>query len=217
MFERYTEPSRRVVFYSRYMAGEAGSPKIETEHLLWGLLRADMVLARRFLGSPWAAEEIWREVEQKRPVRAAIPAGVDLPLSPGGTRVLLLAAEEADSLSSKKIHTEHLLLGLLRDERDFAASLLSGRGLHLASTRDELRRKPHDDSIIEEFVREPSALPEGVAESRSRLRSIVTRMEQAIAERDFATVRSCSDEERIERDKLRSLYQEHGLSGWMSE
>ena len=77
------------------------------------------------------------------------------------------------------------LLGLLRDERDFAASLLSGRGLHLASTRDELRRKPHDDSIIEEFVREPSALPEGVAESRSRLRSIVTRMEQALAERDF--------------------------------
>jgi hypothetical protein len=44
-----------------------------------GLLRADMVLARRFLGSPWAAEEIWREVERKKPVRAAIPAGVDLP------------------------------------------------------------------------------------------------------------------------------------------
>jgi len=182
-----------------------------------GLLRADMVLARRFLGSPWAAEEIWREVERKKPVRAAIPAGVDLPLSPEGKRVLVLAAEEADSLSSKKIHTEHLLLGLLRDERDFAATLLSGRGLHLASTRDELRRKPHDDSIIEEFVREPGALPEGVAGSRSRLRSIVTRMEQAIAERDFATARSCSDEERIERDKLRSLYQEHGLSGWMFE
>ena len=61
------------------------------------------------------------------------------------------------------------------------------------------------------------SLPEGIAESRDRLRSIVTRMEQAIAERDFATARSCSDEERIERDKLRSLYQEHGLSGWIFE
>jgi hypothetical protein len=40
-------------------------------------------------------------------------------------------------------------------------------------------------------------------------------MEQAIADHDFATVRSCSDEEAIERDKLRSLYREHGLSGWI--
>ena len=149
-----------MVFYSRYMAAQAGSPEIEREHLLLGLLRADMGLARRFLGSPWAAEEVWRELERKKkPVRAAIPRGVDCPLSPEGKRVLLLAAEEADSLSSKKIHTEHLLLGLLRDEGDFAAILLGERGLHLTSTRDELRRKPHDDSIVEEFVREPSALP----------------------------------------------------------
>src|ERR1700722_2788587 len=107
MFERYSESARRVIFYSRSMAHLLGGTKIETEHLLVGLLRADMVLARRFLGSPWAAEEIWREVERKKPVRAAIPAGVDLPLSPEGKRVLVLAAEEADSLSSKKIHTEH--------------------------------------------------------------------------------------------------------------
>jgi ATP-dependent Clp protease ATP-binding subunit ClpC len=217
MFERYSEPSRRVVFYSRYMAAQAGSPQIETEHLLLGLLRADMVLARRFLGSPWAAEEIWREVERKKPVRAAIPAEVDLPLSPEGKRVLLLAAEEADSFSSKRIRTEHLLLGILRDEGDFTAALLSGRGLHLASTRNELRRNLHDDSIVEEFIMKLSALPDGIAESRDRLRSILTRMEQAIANRDFATARSCSDEERIERDRLRSLYEEHGLSGWMFE
>jgi len=65
MFERYTEPSRHVIFYSRYIASQAGSPEIETEHLLLGLLRTDMVLARRFLGSPWAAEEIWQEVERR--------------------------------------------------------------------------------------------------------------------------------------------------------
>jgi ATP-dependent Clp protease ATP-binding subunit ClpA len=217
MFERYTEPSRRVIFYSRYMAAQAGSRQIETEHLLLGLLRGDMVLARRFLGSPWAAEEIWREVERRKSVLAAIPAGVDLPLSPESKRVLLLAEEEADLLSSNKIRTEHLLLGLLRDEGDFAAALLSGRGVHLAATRAELRRNPHDDSMVEEFVREPNVLPEGIAESRDRLRSIVTRMEQAIANRDFTTARSCSDEERIERNKLRSLYQEHGMSGWMFE
>jgi ATP-dependent Clp protease ATP-binding subunit ClpC len=66
MFERYSEPARRVIFYSRYMASQFGSSEIETEHLVLGLLRADMVLARRFLGSPWAAEEIWREIERDR-------------------------------------------------------------------------------------------------------------------------------------------------------
>src|SRR5215831_11718660 len=106
MFERYTERARHVIFYSRYMASQAGSPKIETEHLLLGLLRADMALARRFLGSPWAAEEVWREVEGKRPPRSAIPGGVDLPLSTECKRVLLLAAEEADRLASKSIRTD---------------------------------------------------------------------------------------------------------------
>ena len=81
MFERYTEPARRVIFFSRYMAVQTGSPEIETEHLLLGLLRADMVLARRFLGSPWAAEEIWREIERKKPARATTPGTGDLPLA----------------------------------------------------------------------------------------------------------------------------------------
>lgn len=76
---------------------------------------------------------------------------------------------------------------------NFDARLREKPAHPLGTTRDDLRRKPHDDSIIEEFVKEPSALPEGIAESRDRHRSIVTRMEQAIAERDFATARSCSE------------------------
>jgi hypothetical protein len=42
-------------------------------------------------------------------------------------------------------------------------------------------------------------------------------MEQAIASHDFAEARSCADEERLERDELRLLYQKHGLSGWIFE
>jgi ATP-dependent Clp protease ATP-binding subunit ClpC len=217
MFERYSEPARRVIFYSRYMAHQFGSPEIETEHLLLGLLRADMVLARRFLGSPWAAEKVWQEIELSTPVRAPTPGARDLPLSGTAKRVLFLAAEEADQLPSKRIRTEHLLLGLLRDEKCVAAVLLRERGLGLASTREELKRNPHDDSITEKFVRDPSPRAQDVVESQARIRSIVSRMEEAIANRDFTKARSCSDEERIERDKLRSLYQKHGLSGWMFE
>ena len=49
MFERYTEKARRVIFFARYEASQYGSPYIETEHLLLGLLREDKVLANRFL------------------------------------------------------------------------------------------------------------------------------------------------------------------------
>lgn len=41
MFERYTEKARRVIFFARYEASQFGSPFIETEHLLLGLLRED--------------------------------------------------------------------------------------------------------------------------------------------------------------------------------
>jgi len=215
MFERYTETAGRVIFYSRSMANQAGSPEIETEHLLLGLLRADMGLANRFLGSPWAAEPIWRKIEQSKPTRQITPGPVDLPLSSVCKRVLPFAAEEADQLSSKKIRTEHLLLGLLRDENCLAAELLHERVVRLVSTRDELTRSPHDDSATEKFVRERSPLPEDVVELQTRIRSIVSRMEAVIANRDLAKARLCADEERTERDKLRLLHQQHGLADWI--
>ena len=51
MFERYTEKARRVIFFARYEASQFGSPYIETEHLLLGLLRDDKALTNRFLRS----------------------------------------------------------------------------------------------------------------------------------------------------------------------
>ena len=47
MFERYTEKARRVIFFGRYEASQFGSPCIETEHLLLGLLHEDKALANR--------------------------------------------------------------------------------------------------------------------------------------------------------------------------
>ena len=47
MFERYTEKARRVIFFARYEASQYGSPYIETEHLLLGLLREDRAPLQR--------------------------------------------------------------------------------------------------------------------------------------------------------------------------
>ena len=132
MFERYTEKARRVIFFARYEASQFGSPYIETEHLLLGLLREDKALANRFLRSHAAVESIRKQIEAHTTIREKVSTSVDLPLSHECKRVLAYGAEEAERLSHKHIGTEHLLLGLLREEKCFAAEILHERGLRLS-------------------------------------------------------------------------------------
>lgn len=215
MFERYTEAARRVIFSARYVADQVGSPKIETEHVLLGLLKRDKVLARRFLGSPWAAEDVWRRIEQSNAIREKTPGPKELPLSDECKHVLAFAAKEADLHPNKHICTEHLLLGLLREDKSFAARILSERGVDLISIRDDLVRIPHDDSATENFVRERAPLPEDVVELQTRIRSIMKNIHDAIAEHDFTKAQTFSEEEGKERDKLFLLYRKHGLNDWL--
>jgi len=169
MFERYTEAARGVVVSSKHKASHVGSPEIDTEHLLLGLLSKDQTLARRFLGSPWAADLVWRRIEQSGKIGEPIKGPCDLPLSSMCKRALSYAAEEADGLSSKHISTEHLLVGLLREQKCFAAEYLYEHGVRLASVREELKRTPHKYSASDKFVRE-AALPEDVVEQQNRVK-----------------------------------------------
>jgi ATP-dependent Clp protease ATP-binding subunit ClpC len=144
MFERYTEKARRVIFFARYEASQFGSPYIETEHLLLGLLREDKALTNRFLRSHASVESIRKQIEGHTTIREKVSTSVDLPLSNECKRVLAYAAEEAERLSHKHIGTEHLLLGLLREEKCFAAEILMERGLRLPTIREELQRTTQD-------------------------------------------------------------------------
>ena len=123
MFERFTEKARRVIFFGRYEASQFGSPHIETEHLLLGILREDRQLTLRCLRSAVPFESIRRDIEARTTTREKVSTSIDLPLSNESKRVLAYAADEADQLSHKHIGTEHLLLGLLREEKCLAAEL----------------------------------------------------------------------------------------------
>jgi len=143
MFEKYTEKARRVIFFARYEASQFGQPYIETEHLLLGLLREDKALTSRFLRASHASVElIRRQVEAHTTIRESISTSVDLPLSNESKRVLSYAGEEAQELGHKHVGTEHLLLGLLREEKCFAAQILHERGLRLYATREEIAKTP---------------------------------------------------------------------------
>ena len=146
MFERYTEKARRVIFCSRYEASQFGSPYIETEHLLLGLIREDKAHTRRFLPRV-ALQGLRQKIEKHTVIRERVATSVDLPLSNESRRALAYAAEEADGLTHKHIGTEHLFLGLQREEKCFAAQLLTECGLRLETVRAELAKTPHEEQV----------------------------------------------------------------------
>jgi ATP-dependent Clp protease ATP-binding subunit ClpC len=138
MFERYTEKARRVIFFARYEASNYGSKTIAPEHLLLGLVREDKTLANRFFTarSSFNADIIRQEIESRSVRREKLPQTMELALTPETKRVLIFAFEESDRLQNRYIGTEHLLLGLLREERSMAAEILFERGLRLSAVRE---------------------------------------------------------------------------------
>ncbi len=154
MFERYTEKARRVVFRARYEASFARSgtaqlesPCIETEHLLLGLLIEDKALTKRLFRSRASVESVKMQITEHLVVGERISTNVDLPLTDGAKRVLARAWEEAEKLGHKEIRSEHLLLGLLRDDDCLASRILKENGLELKQIRTELASEPHTSGI----------------------------------------------------------------------
>src|ERR1700683_3392351 len=160
MFERYTEKARRVIFFARYEASQFGQPYIETEHLLLGILREDKALTNRFLRTHSSVQAIRNQIQAHTAIVEKTSTSVDLPLSNECKRILAYAAEEAERLSHKHIGTEHLLLGLLREEKCFAAEILHERGLRLSTIREELARSSQEKAQPSQRSRESSLLSE---------------------------------------------------------
>jgi ATP-dependent Clp protease ATP-binding subunit ClpC len=139
MFERYTERARRVLFFARYEASQLGSVTIETEHLLLGLIREGKGLTSRiFARSHLSLENIRKEIEGRTIFREKVSTSVEIPFSTETKRALQFAAEEADRLLHNYVGTEHLLLGLLREERSVAALILTEKGMRLSSVREDV-------------------------------------------------------------------------------
>ena len=139
MFERYTERARRVLFFARYEASQLGSISIEAEHLLLGLIREGRGLTSRiFARSHLSLESIRKEIEGRTISREKVSTSVEIPFSTETKRVLQFSAGEADRLLHNYIGTEHLLLGILREEHSAAAALLSEKGMRLNTVREDI-------------------------------------------------------------------------------
>jgi ATP-dependent Clp protease ATP-binding subunit ClpC len=183
MFERYTERARRVIFFARYEASQLGSNSIETEHLLLGLIREGKGLTSRiFSKSHLSMDTIRKEIEGRALYRDKVSTSVDIPLSPESKRVLGYASEEAERMLHNYIGTEHILLGLMREEKSIAAAILAEKGMRLVTVREDIVQllnekanvgKTKETPLLSEFSRD---LTEAAA--RGTLDPLVGREEE---------------------------------------
>jgi ATP-dependent Clp protease ATP-binding subunit ClpC len=128
VFVRFTEPARQVVVLAQDEARALHHNYIGTEHLLLGLLREERGVAARALASVDIALEPVRDK-----VRAIIGEGDDvapgqIPFTPRAKKVLELGLRESQALNHEFIGTEHLLLGITREEGGVAMRILGELG-----------------------------------------------------------------------------------------
>ena len=135
MFERYNDQARRAIFFARYAASQSGSPKIEAEHLMLGVVREAGPWIAKFAPS-LSIDELRTKIPRRarRPENA--PPQINMPLTKECKNILSYAAEEATNLNHRYIGAEHLLLGILREEDCLASSLLREAGVELESLRE---------------------------------------------------------------------------------
>src|SRR5437660_1845538 len=124
LFERFTERARQVVVLSQDEARALNHNSIGTEHILLGLLREEEGLAARVLESlDITVEEVRAQVARIVGQGDEVTSG-QIPFTPRAKKVLDLALREALSLGHRYLGTEHLLLGLVRENSGVASQIL---------------------------------------------------------------------------------------------
>ncbi len=163
MYERFTDHAQSAMTAANNAARELGHEYIGTEHILLGLISSSHVtIALKAL-----------EIADIRPERirgdirmlvqqggGAIAAG-RLPLTPRAKKVIEYAMESSRELNHHYVGSEHLLLGLLREQEGIAATVLNALGFTAVNGRDYVLRALHGESRI------PLQLADGVYLLRS--------------------------------------------------
>src|SRR5919199_5166649 len=138
----FTERVRKVLAMAREEAARLHHEYVGTEHILLGLIREGEGVAAAVLQNlSIDLEEIQQKIEEQvKKGKASQATGPDLPYTSRAKKVLELAMAEARELNHSYVGTEHLLLGLLREEKGIAAQVLTDIGVNLETARTETLR-----------------------------------------------------------------------------
>lgn len=141
MFNRYyLKSANQVIVYATEEARRHNHDHIRTEHLLLGLIQEEKGMAAYLLHKLGLnIEEIRIELEKLFQPGLQTQNMDDIPFSPSGQNVLTMASEEASALGHHYIGTEHLLLGLVKEEKGMAFHVLANLGLDLVKCKHEVK------------------------------------------------------------------------------
>src|SRR5829696_4757734 len=141
MYERFTDRARKVMQLANQEAQRFNHEYIGTEHILLGLVKEGSGVAANVLKNlDVDLRKIRLEVEkivQTGPGGDQVVLG-KLPHTPRAKKVIEYSVEEARNLNHNYVGTEHLLLGLLREQEGVAAQVLMNLGLKLEDVREEV-------------------------------------------------------------------------------
>ena len=139
MYERFTDRARKVMQLANQEAQRFNHEYIGTEHVLLGLVKEGSGVAANVLKNlDVDLRKIRLEVEKLVQSGPEMVTMGKLPQTPRAKKVLEYSMEEARSLNHNYVGTEHILLGLLREQEGVAAQVLMNLGMKLEDVREEV-------------------------------------------------------------------------------
>ena len=139
MFDRFTDRARKVMGLAKSEAQRLNHEYIGTEHVLLGLVQEGSGVAANVLKNMnMDLKRIRAEIEKIVKGSPTTVTQGNLPFTPRAKKVLELAVEEASTLGHNYIGTEHLLLGLIKENEGIAARVLLNLGVKLEEVREEV-------------------------------------------------------------------------------
>ncbi len=138
MFERFTERARKVIVLAQEEAGRLRHDYIGTEHLLLGLVHEGAGVAAQALTASGVTLDGVRQQVETTVGYGKEPARAQMPFTQRAKNALEASLKEAMGMRHNYIGTEHLLLGLIREEDGVAARVLTDLGVHLDEAREQV-------------------------------------------------------------------------------
>jgi ATP-dependent Clp protease ATP-binding subunit ClpC len=170
----FTERVRKVLAMAREEAARLHHEYVGTEHILLGLIREGEGVAATVLQNlSVELDDIQQKIEETvKKGKAGQTTGPDLPYTSRAKKVLELAMSEARELNHSYVGTEHLLLGLLREEKGIAAQVLTDAGVNLDAARAETLRilgteMPQGGAQQQQGAAPAQAAPKGEKKSKT--------------------------------------------------
>lgn len=137
MAKRFTENAQKIILIAQEEAKRLNHDYVGTEHILLGLSAIEGTVSNKILSNLGVSfRKVRQEIEKMVGIGDTIMLLGEIPFTPRAKKVLEFSVEESQMLGTEHIGTEHILLGLIREEEGMAGKILANLGLNLDAVRE---------------------------------------------------------------------------------